>query len=87
MLSFLGWFTSNPYQNKTMFIYIFLASFRSQERANNHNDKATRESTNNWFYEQNNNFVHTSLFLDVHCTVGSLVEYVNIQGQIFLCLF
>ena len=87
MRSSLGWSMYNPYKNKTMFMYIFLASFRSQERAYNHNDKATRTSTNNWFYEQNNNFVHTSLFLDVHCAVGSLVEYVNIRGRIFLGLF
>ena len=42
MRSSLGWFTYNPYQNKTMFRYIFLASFRSQERANNHNDKGDK---------------------------------------------
>ena len=38
----VGWFTYNPYKNKTMFRYIFLASFRSQERANNHNDKGDK---------------------------------------------
>lgn len=38
----LGWFTYNPYKNKTMFMYIFLASFRSQERASNHNDKGDK---------------------------------------------
>ena len=38
----VGWFTYNPYKNKRMFMYIFLASFRSQERANNHNDKGDK---------------------------------------------
>ena len=38
----VGWFTYNPYKNKRMFMYIFLASFRSQERANNHNDKGNK---------------------------------------------
>ena len=32
----------NPDKNKTLFMYIFLASFRSQERANNHNDKGDK---------------------------------------------
>ena len=39
MRSFLGWFMYNPDKNKTMFMDIFLTSFRSQDRANNHNDK------------------------------------------------
>ena len=29
----------NPDKNKTMFMDIFLTSFGSQERVNNHNDK------------------------------------------------
>ena len=42
MRSFLGWFMYNPDKNKTMFMDIFLASFRSQERANNHNDNGDK---------------------------------------------
>ena len=75
MLSFLGWFMYNPYQNKTMFMYIFLASFRSQERElTTTMIKATATSTNNWFYEQNNDFVltHASHFFDIHSTVEVL---------------
>ena len=42
MRSFLGWFMYNPDINKTMFMDIFLASFRSQEGANNHNDNGDK---------------------------------------------
>lgn len=42
MRSSLGWFMYNPDKNKTMFTDIFLASFRSQERANNHDDKGDK---------------------------------------------
>ena len=71
-------------------MYIFLASFRSQDRANNHNDKGDNNVNKQyWFYEQNNDFVltHASHFFDIHSTVGSFMEYVNMRERIFLCLF
>ena len=73
MRSSLGWSMYNPYKNKTMFMYIFLASFRSQERANNHNDKGDKNINKQLVLWANNNFVHTSHFFDVHCTVGSFM--------------
>ena len=63
MRSTLGWFTYNPYKNKTMFMYIFLASFRSQETQRQRRQE--RQQTIGFMSKTTVSFTHRTFLMSI----------------------